>query len=226
MVSKYNPKDLDSIQNPTTSIENQKPNDSNKNDGASTTPTSVMKRKQAPKARRNIMAESFKAFHAAGGKLPLNDHKYVYEPEPFFFYGTLSDPLKLQEVLQLPSPPVLTPGKIKSYAIKLWGQYPALVEGPMSNILHGMTYMIETEEQVKILQEYETKAYKLRGVLINIDGKRVSGSTFMWAKRDTSELTDGTWSLEEWKRDVEEEMASHFRPVEDVDRLTIDEDGS
>jgi hypothetical protein len=46
----------------------------------------------------------------------------------------------------------------------------------------------------------------------------------MWAETDRSALREGTWSLEEWKKDVEKEMASHFKPVEDFDQLRISED--
>jgi hypothetical protein len=51
-------------------------------------------------------------------------------PKPFFFYSTLTDPLLLQEVLQLSTPPILKPARVKSYKIMLWGQYPAMVDGP------------------------------------------------------------------------------------------------
>lgn len=47
-----------------------------------------------------------------------------------------------------------------------------------------------------------------------VEGKLVLGRTFMWAG-DPTELMEGMWSLEEWKKGVGEEMASHFRPVED-----------
>lgn len=30
-----------------------------------------------------------------------------------------------------------------------------------------------------------------------------------------TELMEGAWSLEEWNKDIEVEMASHFRPLED-----------
>jgi hypothetical protein len=35
----------------------------------------------------------------------------------------------------------------------------------------------------------------------------------MWAS-DPAELVEGTWNLEEWKKGMENEMASHFEPVE------------
>lgn len=95
----------------------------------------------------------------------------------------------------------------------LWGQYPALVDGPLDSYVDGMTCVIETEQHLQMLKEYETKAYYLSGIRIEVDGKIVSGRAFIWAKDDLSALTEGTWSLEEWRKDVENEMASHFRPM-------------
>lgn len=49
-----------------------------------------------------------------------------------------------------------------------------------------------------------------------VEGERVSGRTFMRAKAgDLTGLTEGTWSLEEWKKGLKEEMESHFRPLGD-----------
>lgn len=103
----------------------------------------------------------------------------------------------------------------------LWGQYPVLVDGPLDSYVNGMTCVIETEEHLQMLKEYETKAYCLSGIRIEVDRKVVSGRTFIWAENDLGALTEGTWSLEEWKRDVEEEMVSHFQPVDDFDQLRI-----
>ncbi len=41
------------------------------------------------------------------------------------------------------------------------------------------------------------------------DKEMVPGRTFMWFS-DHTEFTEGTWSLKEWKKVVEEELASHF----------------
>lgn len=129
--------------------------------------------------------------------------------------------MKLQEILQLPNPPALKPARVRSYKIMLWGQYPVLVDGPLDSYVNGMTCVIETEEHLQMLKEYETKAYCLSGIRIEVDRKVVSGRTFIWAENDLGALTEGTWSLEEWKRDVEEEMVSHFQPVDDFDQLRI-----
>lgn len=87
--------------------------------------------KPAPKAKRNVMRAQFQAWHAAGR--PQFPGQYSYTPEPFFFYGTLTDPSELQEILQLSNLPVLKPARVRSYKIMLWGQYPALVDGPLDS---------------------------------------------------------------------------------------------
>ena len=96
----------------------------------------------------------------------------------------------------------------------LGGQYPALVDGPNNSYVDGTAYVVETEQQQKMLEHYKTDVYSVEGIRITVAGKEVSERTFMWAN-DSTELMEGTWSLEEWKDGVEEEMASHFRPLED-----------
>ncbi|EPE31308.1 BtrG-like protein [Glarea lozoyensis ATCC 20868] len=160
------------------------------------------------KANRNIMLEKFQA----NAKPSLG--QYTYIPKPFFFYGSLTDPQRLQEVLQLPTPPALKPARVKSYKIMLWGQYPALVDGPTNSYVDGMACVVETEKQQEMLEHYETTVYSVEGIRITIEGEEVAGRTFMWAG-DPTELMGGTWSLEEWENGVEEEMASHFRALED-----------
>jgi hypothetical protein len=65
-----------------------------------------------------------------------------------------------------------------------------------------------------VLKHYKTGAYSVKGIRITVEGKEVSGITFMWAD-DLTELREGTCSLEQWKNGMEEEMASHFPPLED-----------
>jgi len=160
-----------------------------------------------PKGKRNIMLERFQNYQH---KPPVS--RYTYKPELFFFYGTLTDPLQLQQVLQLPEPPILKPARVPSRKIMLWGQYPTLVNGTFDDFVDGMAYFVETEEQLKMLQHYETDAYVVVGARIIVDGEKVGGCAFEWLG-DKGELREGSWSLKEWKEGVEEEMASHFRPV-------------
>ncbi|TVY88353.1 hypothetical protein LAWI1_G007098 [Lachnellula willkommii] len=127
------------------------------------------------KAKRNIMLEKFKNFQP---NAKPSRGQYAYIPKPFFFYGSLTDPLQLQEVLQVQAPPVLAPARVRSYKIMLWGQYPALVDGPHDSYVDGMAYVVETEEQQKMLEHYETEVYSTAGIRVTIEGKQVSGRTF------------------------------------------------
>ncbi|KFX92792.1 hypothetical protein O988_07122 [Pseudogymnoascus sp. VKM F-3808] len=101
------------------------------------------------KVRRNIMLEKFRA--DVEPSLP----PYTYTPIPFFFYGTLTDPLRLQEVLQLSAPPVFKPARVRCYKIMLWGQYPVLVHGPMNNYVDGIQISVDGKVvEVPLLQYY------------------------------------------------------------------------
>jgi hypothetical protein len=135
--------------------------------------------------RRNIILEKFKAdITPPLGKIP-------YTSFPFFFYGSLTNPAILQEILQLPEPPMLNPPRVPSRKIMLWGQHPALVDAPFGSFVDDMGYVVETEDQTNKLEDYETTAYRLEGIRITIEGKYFAGRTFMWAG-DPEELEEGT----------------------------------
>lgn len=136
----------------------------NEKAGDSSTSTNASSFKTKPRHGCDIMAEKFRA-----GFVP-NLNKLPYTPKPFFFCGTLADPLRLQEVLQLPEPPLLKPARANGRKIMLWGQYPALVREEWSNYVDGMSYFIMTEEQQKMLEHYETNVYSVEGIWITIDG--------------------------------------------------------
>ena len=161
------------------------------------------------KATRGTMHENSQT------DIQVQNDQPPHPPKVYFFYGSLTDSLQLQEVLRLPALPALKPARVTPYKIKLWGQYPALGNGPANSFVDGKAYLVETEQQEKMLEYYETDAYMIKDIEILVDGKVVQGRTFVWADKYSEELTEGTWSLEEWRKGVEEEMASHFRPVED-----------
>jgi hypothetical protein len=65
-----------------------------------------------------------------------------------------------------------------------------------------------------MLEYYETiLTYSVVGIRIMIEGQQVSGRTFMWSG-DKEELTEGSWSLDKWKKGVEEEIGSCFEPAD------------
>ena len=68
----------------------------------------------------------------------------IFKRRYCFFYGALKDPVRLAAVLHLPDgqAPYLRPAKLVGYHIMLWGQYPALLDGPPGNEVLGVAYEI------------------------------------------------------------------------------------
>ena len=65
-------------------------------------------------------------------------HPPPFRKELFFFYGTLMDPTTLTKVLNLTEPPISHPATTAGYHIKLWGAYPALLDGPCGAKIEGV----------------------------------------------------------------------------------------
>jgi hypothetical protein len=124
-----------------------------------------------------------------------------------FFYGTLMDPATLTRILQLPEsePPKVRPARVIGFETKLWGPYPALVDGCPLHPVDGLAYQLQVEEHMERLITYETNKYYLRhcqiDLLDGVDGvETVMGLTFQWDGED-KELRDGKFDLEEWLRE-------------------------
>ena len=119
----------------------------------------------------------------------------------YFCYGTLVDPALLSEILGLPENPTLRPANIVGYSLKLWGQYPALINGPPGAVVEGMVYEVEHEEHAQRLAEYETQAYRPAPCLIRfVDGKEpeeVTGTTFKYVG-NPMDLSEGAFDLGVW----------------------------
>jgi hypothetical protein len=141
---------------------------------------------------------------------------YIYQPPikpehtdpfaaptgPYFFYGTLTDPLMISEILELPEVPKLRSAHIIGYECKMWGQYPALLDSPGS-VVEGAAYHVRTTQDAKRLAAYETANYRAEDCLIRYtDGKEPSedlGYTFKFVG-DPCELTEGEFDLKVWLR--------------------------
>jgi gamma-glutamylcyclotransferase (GGCT)/AIG2-like uncharacterized protein YtfP len=131
---------------------------------------------------------------------PLVNLDLRFRPMYFFFYGSHMDPIQLKNVLQLDHQHSTTPATIvQGYTYKLWGQYPALLDGLPGATVKGVSYYVQTQEEKDRLEAYETKNYVTVGCLIELEDRtKVYGLTFKWAS-DTSLLRDGTFSLREWQ---------------------------
>lgn len=118
----------------------------------------------------------------------------------YFFYGSLMDRTQLQRVLGLRyRPRNLVPAEIVGYHVQMWGQYPALIDGPPGNVVKGMAYEVEGREDKDKLAAYETNNYKEHKCSIRLEGgAQLSGTTFEWAG-DMDELKDGSFDLKDWQ---------------------------
>ena len=109
------------------------------------------------------------------------------------------DPARLTDVLHLKERPTLQPATIIGYHCKLWGPYPALLNGPCGAKVEGVVFEVQSEEQVKLLQDYETKRYRKDFCQIQLrDGSIVQGMTFVW-RSDVEELREGVFDLKDFQ---------------------------
>jgi gamma-glutamylcyclotransferase (GGCT)/AIG2-like uncharacterized protein YtfP len=127
---------------------------------------------------------------------------------PYFFYGTLMDPSLLSEILNLPEKSSLRPAKLVGHSLKLWGQYPALVDGATGEVVEGMAYNVESRQHAEKLAEYEARAYRPAPCRIHFtDGEElgeISGTTFQYAGHPM-DITEGKFDLEVWPRRMRRE---------------------
>lgn len=135
---------------------------------------------------------------------PRHTDPFAAPTGPYFFYGTLSDPAMLRDILGLKTKPQLRPATITGYECKLWGQYPALLDAP-EKVVHGAVYHVETEKHGERLASYETKNYRADPCRINYtDGSEPVedlGHVFKFVG-NVRDLSDGTFDLGTWLRRV------------------------
>lgn len=62
-------------------------------------------------------------------------------------------PTLLSEILRLAEKPRLRPAMLLGYSLKLWGQYPALVDGPPGAVVEGWVYDTAYEFHAERLTE-------------------------------------------------------------------------
>jgi hypothetical protein len=117
------------------------------------------------------------------------------------------DPETLSDVLNLLNrPPVMRHARVVGYDTKLWGPYPALVNGKPLDLVYGMFCEIRSRIHFDRLIAYETDIYQLRPCQIELLGdndhvkKIVDGVTFIW-NGEQDELREGKFDLKQWKRE-------------------------
>jgi len=124
-----------------------------------------------------------------------------FHPKFYFFYGSLMDPDHFANVLNLRERPVTHPASIAGYSYKMWGPYPALIDGPPDAIVQGVAIEVKSHWVATRLAEYETDAYEEHDCIIRFEnGQTVSGVTFKWRDdADDPELREGSFNLREWQ---------------------------
>lgn len=109
----------------------------------------------------------------------------------------------LKDVLHLHEPPRLRPAEIIGYRCRSWGQYPALVDGAMGEIVRGVVFELGYQEHAARLAEYETGSYRLRPVRIRYTDAETpaedEGWAFVFAGRE-ADLDDSAFDINVWLR--------------------------
>ncbi|KAI8941265.1 hypothetical protein NX059_002495 [Plenodomus lindquistii] len=83
-------------------------------------------------------------------------------PVPYFFYGTLADPARLRQMLEIEGEPKLLPASIQRGNIKIWGgKYRALVDGSELDTVSGSAFMVESKADEDLLRVYEGRNYEV-----------------------------------------------------------------
>jgi hypothetical protein len=100
----------------------------------------------------------------------------------YFFYDTLMQPSELSKILQLPETPLLRPAFVKSYTLATYQQSKVLLdEGPISNVVSGMAYLVRSEAEEITLVSHETNACINKSVKIWFSSDEEPSSTIGWA---------------------------------------------
>lgn len=150
--------------------------------------------------------DDFDEFHRQAGLALEQELARAREAhEVYFFYGSLMFPRMLQHVLDLPAPPPLRPAEVVGLHLKMWGPYPALVDGAPGEVVRGMAYEVRGGGAHKdLLAQYETACYRPRLYQIQVQGQpeRVLGTTFVWSG-DAAELEEGAFDVEGWEKRME-----------------------
>ncbi|KAB8225799.1 hypothetical protein BDV33DRAFT_230239 [Aspergillus novoparasiticus] len=128
---------------------------------------------------------------------------------PYFFYGTLTDPSMVAEILNLDHEPTFRPAIIQGYECKMWGQYPALVDAS-DTIVEGAVYYVQTAEDGMKLATYETNSYRAESCIISYtDGREPAkdvGYTFKFVG-NMNDLHEGRFELRAWLKLMGREVA-------------------
>jgi hypothetical protein len=115
------------------------------------------------------------------------------------------DASTLAKILQVAEAPWLRPARMIGYQMRLWGPYPALIDGPTGHAVEGVACEILTQKHVDRLIAYETEKYfiypcEIELLDVGIGRKEiVEGNYFKWNGK-LDELQEGEFSLKKYLR--------------------------
>jgi len=123
------------------------------------------------------------------GKDPtMPQHRPIFLPTTafpmwYFFYGTLADPHTLAKVLETDDIPLLKAASVYGYKLGEMGSYKVLeeVEDGEEVEVVGSAFLVANEEDATKLAIYETGAYALMDVSIQLEAGECVGRTFVKA---------------------------------------------
>ncbi|RAH59706.1 hypothetical protein BO85DRAFT_248510 [Aspergillus piperis CBS 112811] len=122
----------------------------------------------------------------------------LFQPHYFFFYGSLSDPSFLAKVLNRQDKPAVRPAMITEHGMRMWGEFPALLDGCPEKPIYGVGYKVRSQVEEDSLAEYETDMYRKKGCVIEFrDGSKVPGVTFVW-NADPGLLKEEGFDMKDW----------------------------
>lgn len=81
--------------------------------------------------------QSFSTVKPQKSQKPAHPTNTPFQEKLYFLYGTLMDPSTLASVLKQPGRLELYPAYITGYPIKLWGEYPAIVDDISDQTIRG-----------------------------------------------------------------------------------------
>ena len=139
----------------------------------------------------------------------------------YFFYGTLNEPQTLSRILDKPVlQSILHAAYVVGYSVEMWGQYKALVTGSQGNIVEGVAYEVQSEEDEEKLAFYEMSAYEvapcniyLRAEGEGVEPEKICGNTFRYAG-DAQALREGRWDRKLWLKNMQSRELSNPRDQE------------
>jgi hypothetical protein len=136
---------------------------------------------------------------------PSFPYPYDITEKGWYFLRHLMDLSTLAKVLQVAEAPRLRPARMIGYQMRLWGPYPALIDGPPGHAVEGVACKILTQKHVDRLIAYETEKYFIYPCVIELldvgVGRKeiVDGNVFKWEGK-LDELQEGEFSLKEYLR--------------------------